>query len=448
MRSSSWGLWDKAVLSSLLTKAVQGLAGPVTAILILFYFDPEVQGYHYTFLNLLALQIFVELGLSTVITIFAAHEWSTLSFDEKQCVTGDPHSFARLAVLAKRALRWYVAGACILLLVLYVAGSAILNTAGGGGRSIDWHEPWMALCILSAAGLALTPGWALLLGCGQVAEVNRFRMWETIGRSLVLWAAIASGAQLWAIVLSAAFSVAWTVAFLVGRYLVFFRSLLTSKAEGVLDWKREVAPLQWRIAISWICGYFAFSIFTPVMFLFLGPMAAGQMGITWAIVSGVSGLAATWAQVRSPAFANLVARKEFAALDSLAVKIAAVAVTTSIAASLVVISGLLALDYYRPDLAVRFLPVAAIAVFLLADFPHQLSIVQSTYLRAFKREPFLSVSVVSGAAIGIGTIMLTGAIGPMGPALSYLTGILLALSWGSWVFVQNWRKWTFPRENK
>jgi len=177
-------------------------------------------------------------------------------------------------------------------------------------------------------------------------------------------------------------------------------------------------------------------------------MAAGQMGITWAIVSGLSGLAATWAQVRSPALANLVARKEFAALDSLAVKIAAVAVTTSIAASLVVIGGLLALDYYRPDLAERFLPIAAIAVFLLAEFLHQLSIVQSTYLRAFKREPFLSVSVVSGAAIGIGTIMLTGAIGPMGPALSYLTGILLALSWGSWVFVQNWRKWTFPRENK
>ena len=52
---------DRAVFFGVLTKIWGLCAAPVSAILIVTQFTPEIQGYYYTFAALLALQIFVEL---------------------------------------------------------------------------------------------------------------------------------------------------------------------------------------------------------------------------------------------------------------------------------------------------------------------------------------------------------------------------------------------------
>jgi hypothetical protein len=79
---------DWAAIYGIATKAGQGAAGLITAIFIVRYFSPAIQGYYYTFANLLALQIFLELGLSGAITAFAAHEWAKLSLDRQGAPQG------------------------------------------------------------------------------------------------------------------------------------------------------------------------------------------------------------------------------------------------------------------------------------------------------------------------------------------------------------------------
>lgn len=433
-------------MSGLIAKVAQATASPVSALLILIYFAPELQGYYYTFSSLLALQIFVELGLSTAITVFAGHEWSELSLDTTGRVVGRLESRLRLAALVRKALQWYLLSACVLIVILVAAGLFLLG-GSNAGITINWMAPWLALCVVSAATLVLTPGWAVLLGCGQVEQVNGYRAVETVGRSVVLWIAIVNGAQLWSLVISAAFSLSLALFFLGWMYRNFFLELLRETNTGALNWKGEVLPLQIRYAISWISGYFAFSVFTPVTFYFLGPVAAGKMGMSWAIVSGLSGLAATWIQVRSPSFGPLVAQRAFDALDRLALQTARIAFSVAALSTIAAIFALLLLEAVRPDLAGRLLPVPLLAMFLLAEIFHQISMVQSGYLRAFKEEPFLTISVATGVTIGVGTVLLTGWVGESGPAISYLIGVLISCAWGSWIFMQCWRKWTFPREN-
>ncbi|MBA3016726.1 MAG: hypothetical protein FP811_00965, partial [Desulfobacteraceae bacterium] len=94
---------DRAVFFGLLTRIWQICAGPVTAILIATRFTPELQGYYYTFASLLALQIFVELGLGTVIIQFASHEWSKLGFDSSGQIVGDSTALSRLKGIASIA---------------------------------------------------------------------------------------------------------------------------------------------------------------------------------------------------------------------------------------------------------------------------------------------------------------------------------------------------------
>src|SRR4051812_41730074 len=58
---------DRAVAAAVLGRLWQSIAGILTLIIVLRYFTPTIQGYFQTFLSLVALQAFVELGLLGVI---------------------------------------------------------------------------------------------------------------------------------------------------------------------------------------------------------------------------------------------------------------------------------------------------------------------------------------------------------------------------------------------
>jgi O-antigen/teichoic acid export membrane protein len=434
---------DRAALFGIATKAGQGAAGLITAIFIVRYFSPAIQGYYYTFANLLALQIFLELGLSGVITTFAAHEWAKLSLNREGVLQGSPHALSRLKSLSHKVAKWYAIGGVILLLMLVAVGIWFFS-AQAGSDTVSWKYPWLAMCLVATVNFMLTPLWALLTGCGQMATLNAYRLADTAIRYGFLWLCMVLGASLWSAVGAMTASTVAGCAFLFIRYRRFFGTLLTPAAGAELNWLRELAPLQLRIAVSWISGYFAFSVFVPVVFHFHGAEDAGRMGMTWALTIGISGIAATWLQVQAPKFSVMVARREFETLDRAALRTAAIAIAVFVLGGGIALGGLFSLAAYRPDIATRLFPVGCVALFLFAELLQQISMVQSTYLRAFKQEPFVGVSVISGIVIGAGTLVLTPLLGSYGPAVSYLLGVISALVWGTAIFVSRRKQWTSP----
>jgi O-antigen/teichoic acid export membrane protein len=440
-------LADRAAIYAATTRAIQGAAGLVTAVFIFLYFSPAEQGYYYTFSSLLALQIFVELGLSTIITTFAAHEWAKLSLDHAGAIGGDPRALSRLQSLARQVFLWYLIGAALLLPILAVAGGWMF-TVHGDQTDIPWVMPWLAMCVLTFLAFVLTPAWAFLTGCGQLASLNAYKLIETVLRYAVLWICMSASASLWSLVGALAFTTVASYLFLAVRHRSFFSSVLSTSESDKVSWKHELAPLQIRIAISWLSGYFAFSLFTPAVFYFLGPERAGQMGMSWAIISGLSGVAGAWLQVQSPSFAMMVAKGEFAKLDKSGTITALIGPAVFSIGALVVVATLYALELQRSPLISRLLPLGAMAVFLLAEFLHQISMYQSTYLRAFKQEPFMYLSVTSSITIAAGTLLLTPRLEAYGPALGYLAGVTIALIWGTLIFTKHRRIRSFFEANR
>jgi len=98
-------LANPAAVYGVAIKAVQGFASLASAIFVVRYFSPEVQGYYYTFANILALQIFLELGLSAVVNTFAAHEWRACP-SRRRRREGDARSLSRLG----RSRGWWPSG--------------------------------------------------------------------------------------------------------------------------------------------------------------------------------------------------------------------------------------------------------------------------------------------------------------------------------------------------
>lgn len=424
---------DQAVFYALCLRIWQLLAGPVSVVLIGLFFSPEMQGFYYTFASLMALQSFFELGFSIVVINVSSHEWLHLGLDQRGQVTGGPGALSRLASLARLLFRWYGVAGLLFLVLVGTGGELFLSRQTAPG--VAWRGAWVGLVLLHSGMLWTLPFTVLLEGCGQIAVVNRYRLCGAVTANLAVWTSIVLGAGLWAAVAVAAGRWMWDLLLILVRYRKFFQSLCQAPVTAQLAWKTDLWPMQWRLAVSGVLNYFAFSLFTPVMFDYHGPAVAGQMGMTWQLVMVVQAVALAWVQARAPLFGRLVAQQDYRELDRVFFRLSwiSLAVAAAGAAALGLVVWVLHVGGFR--LAHRLLEPLPTALFLLAIVCYHFPNCQAFYLRAHKREPLFRVTVVASLLIGGGVWWFGSRYGPTGAAWVFLVtvaGVVFPWQTGIW----------------
>jgi O-antigen/teichoic acid export membrane protein len=411
---------DRAVFFAISGKIWTMVAGLITTLLIASFFPPELQGYYYTFLSVLALQVFAELGLGTVISAYASHEWAKLAIDAQGRVSGDPDALSRLISLGGFALRWYLAAAAVVAIFLTLGGFVFFGSTGWDQVSV-WGWPWAVLCLVTGINLCFMPVWALLEGCNQVSNVYVYRLIQSVASSTAAWVGIYLGAGLW---VTSIIGIAGLMAMVVtvGRtYSEFIRTIMFGHPAGPhLNWRVDILPMQWRVSLSWLSGYFTFSLFTPVLFHYHGAVVAGQMGMTWAFIAALTAVASSWIAPKAPYFGMLIAQRKYVELDRVFWRLTAVVMCVTLAGALGVWVLVYSLGAFHHPLASRLLPPSVTACLLVATIILVASLPMSTYLRAHKKEPLLGISIVSGVLTGFVVVLAGKYYSVEGVALGYL----------------------------
>ncbi len=431
---------NRAVFFGILYKGWPIVSGLVTIFLLITFFSPELQGYYYTFYSLLALQAFVELGLSIVVMQFASHEWANLDLDQLGNITGDQKSLSRLKSLAESSFKWYLNASFVLLFGLCLIGYIFFSQTRHIG--INWLSPWFVLCFSASANLSLMPVFAILEGCGQISQIFFFRFIQGVLQSATVWLIIVLGGGLWALVGSNLILFIWSLIYLFKRYFKFFKSIIYSKLGPKISWRKEIWPMQWKIAISGLSGYFISCLFVPILFRYRGAAVAGQMGMTWSMVSALSTVASMWIVARAPQFGMLIAKKQFRDLDKLLFHSLIMTIAVTILGSVCIYGLVVFLYSLNVYFASRLLPPLPTMLFLFASVLMQISSAQSTYLRAHKQDPFVGLSVISALLLAL--LMLYGANiwGAMGVSLSYfIVTTFIIFPIGSFIWVQCRKSW-------
>lgn len=414
---------DRAVSFALAARIWQLLASPITAVLVAWYFSEEVLGYYFTFWSLIGLQTFAELGFQQVIIHIASHEWSKLHLDSPGSVQGDENSLSRLASLQKLALTWYSSAAIVFVPAVSLIGAVFFAQKT---TTISWLPPWVALVLLTGISLCITALIALLEGCNQVATVQRYRLFQAISGNLVVWTLILSGVELWVAVAASGVQLLWELYLVTVVYRQFWKSLRTAKMHdaAVMSWKRDVWPLQWRIALQSILHYFAYQLFVPVMFHYHSAEEAGRMGMTWTVLNACQSVAFIWVQMRLPQFGMLVARREFADLDRLFWRVSLVSLAVLFAGAIPFYGGVVLLNHIPSRIAQQFatrflppLPVLLLTVgVVLLHVPRCLSV----YLRAHKQDPLVRVIVVGNIVMALAVFLLGSRYGALAAASGFV----------------------------
>ncbi|MFK7820420.1 MAG: hypothetical protein AB8G99_16990 [Planctomycetaceae bacterium] len=437
---------DQAVFFAITSRAWSFLSGPITMLLIATLFTEEMQDYFYIFWFLLGMQTFFELSMDVVIVNLASHEWVSLKFAKDGTIEGDDRARRRLSSLRQITRRWYRIASVVFLLAVGIGGIWFLGRREPGAMDeSQWLMPWIALAVLSSLQLNLLPAVGLLEGCGQLGFINRVRTVQAVIGSLAMWAAVASGAGLWAIVAIATVRLTWDLWLVFVRYAGFFGSLSNPSDLGALTWRDEIWPLQWRLGVQSFVIYFSLNMFSAVMFEYHPKGLAGQMGLTWSIITTIQRSAFAWVETRRPMFGGLIAERRFERLDEVFWRLSVISVVVLFSGCVVFVLGLLAinnLDFWITNrLSERMLGLPTTIVLCLAVLVFQVSRCQTIYVRAHKKDPFLIPLTLAHLANVILIWQLGKYFGAMGAACGFLVSVLCLF------FPIVWRIWFVSRRD-
>lgn len=436
---------DRAVFYGILLKLWSVVSGSVNVILVSTFFSSSLQGYYYTFNTLIALQVFVELGLGIVTQQFASHEWAKLSFNKKGDIIGDEDALSKLRSLARISFKWFFIGGIVLTIGLMIGGYFYFSPSQSHDN-IQWLMPWMLLSVLTGVNIFFVPFWSLLEGCNQVKNLYGFRLFQGMAFSVSIWIFMACGSELWTAAFASVVLIISNIVFVKLKYLNFFKSLLLLKPSGPkINWFENLMPMQIRIAVSWISGYFSFSLFVPILFKYQGPEVAGQFGMTWGIIAAIGGIASSWLSPKIPKFAILISKGDYTELDKLFWKIVKIVFGVIFLLSAFLWLFVFILPIIKTDFSIklssRILSPDIVAIFLIAQILQIASTPFSAYMRAHKREPLMYLSILAGALIGLSTFFFGKYFSVFEVALGYLTVNALIIPMVVIVWYNERRSW-------
>lgn len=438
---------DKAIFYTLLGRGLQISTAVFTVLFIVKFLTPAEQGYYYTFGSIVAIQVFFELGLTGIITQFVAHEVSHIEIGTDGTLSGDGCYRSRLASLLSICIRWYSYIAIGLLIVLLIVGFVFFTYFSESSHSNIWQWPWVLIAVGTVMNFLITPVTAFIEGLGKVKEIAKFRMAQQCVQPVVLWGGLWAGANLYVPGLDAISKVVLLVVLIVrSPIFLLLKNIYRERVSERVSYKQEIFPYQWRIAVSWISGYFIFQLFNPVLFATEGAVVAGQMGMTMQAFNALQALTLAWISTKTPRISGLIALKQYEELDVLFGKTMKqlLAIGTSILLLFLVCITVIQI-YNRPilgmNIGVRFLPTLSLWFMGWATFTMFPINCWAIYLRSHKKEPLMTNSVVMGILCCLSTLVFGHIYGLYGIVISFALLRLISLTWIHQIFLVKKKQW-------
>ena len=407
----------KDLFSSLINSLWRVISGPVMLVCIPYFLTPMEQGYWYTFTSIAALSVFADLGFTTIVLQFTAHEFAFLHFADQRRIEGDADHLWRLASFFRFVIRWLSRIVCIAFPLIMVGGYFFLASKHD---DIAWQTAWIIYSGASAIAFFNSALMSFFEGCNSVALMQSVRFRVAFGATLVNICALISGLQLYALSLSLLVNAIIGAAYIIYYYRRSIVQLWHLSRGKCYNWWPEFSSLIWRYAISWCSGYFIFQLFTPVAFHFYGAEFSGKIGISIAMWTAGFSIANTWMTAIMPRLNMLVSERRWAELDKLFQKNMWRAMGTMALGGMAYFLIYILLEPYFSFFHRILDPFSMFILFISWMFQLWVNTI-AVYLRAHKKEPLMAISAFSGVYVAVTTLLCAKFLPPEYLFLGFLT---------------------------
>jgi hypothetical protein len=204
--------------------------------------------------------------------------------------------------------------------------------------------------------------------------------------------------------------------------------------------------LQWKLLAQVASRHFAYTPLIPIVLEHHGATVAGQLGMTWAVLTNIQLAALSWIRTRSPRFGILISNRDYRTLDREFFSTVAVTAVAIVVLTVSFIGVLFLLGQSEQEwasvLSRSFVSWPTAACYAAILIPSHFVQALGLYLRSHKKEPVLVVTCVGNAVLGITAIYLCTYVGIAQAGLGMFAVItLVTLPGVTYVWQRSRRKW-------
>jgi hypothetical protein len=419
----------KDISRSLVQRLFTVITGIASTFAVPFFLSADQQGYYYTFASVLAIQVFFELGLSQVLL----YKFSSFAIAGPDLAA--PIDSLKILKLLYASRKIYI----LISLLFFLAASATGYTffSHSSNSLVEWRPQWFLLVFVTSINLLQSVKLVFLESQGSIADVATLRLKINFYSTSLLLGILACGGGLWAVsVVPSVNTIASTwwlyrspksLAYRKNRNLDI---VFTLKDIGQI-WRQEIFPLQWRMSLSWLSGYFIFQLITPITFNRFGPVVAGQLGFAISAMNSILFVATTFTTAIAPRLSSLFHSgkiHEFNAMFDISLKRSCAAI---ILLSQLFVLMVYLLSAFQISISSRFLEWQTLLLYSFSVVVSAVVYCWAIYLRSQAIEPLVMQSMATAVVM----VPLIWAFSYV--SLGAMLGAMLFVSIGSAIAV--WR---------
>lgn len=373
------------------------ILGGLLILMIPFKFSSAEQGYYFTFSSLIGLQVFFELGFNYVIVQIVGHEMANVYINSHGKLSGNLTNVNRIYSLVPMLKKWYSLISIVFFISVFSIGIYFFER-NGHLPLMEWLPAWALVVLFSAINLFISPFLAMHEGMGFVGQIAKLRLIQSLLGYFLLFGLLMSNVGLVAIPaisgVMAICSIYWIM--IRNKELLFNYGVIDFSGNNSISWLKEIVPFQWRIALSWLSGYFIFQLFNPMLFAHQGAVEAGRVGLSLAIYGAMLSVSLSWINAKSPVMANLIADKKKVELNNLFISLFIKSSVLNVLMSVVFLVLVFFMKFYFFNLSQRIADFNILLVLSFISVINHSVLSMAVYMRAHKEEPLLWNSVVVG----------------------------------------------------
>lgn len=342
-------------------------------------------GFFFSFLSLGVLVQLADFGLSYAALQKGGHLAGTEGLHE-------------LPALARRISHWNLVASSLATIAVAAIGWILFSTKGAAKATspVAWHGAWVTFLLGVYVTQLTAPGISLREGAGKVVQMWRLRLGQEWVAATACVVTLYLGGGLWSL---SAFALARASVAATWVRLGHPLGPGTSTSYTWKRWMAEVWPFQWKIGLSGLSGFLIFRSFSPLILMEKGPVMAGQVGLSIAIMNLLIAVTTAWPMSQTSRWATLLAGRRFEELRvefPITLFLSTVLSAVSAAFCAVVLWQLRERGF---AFAAKFTEPVTTAIIVATAVVHHFVICVAALLRAEGREPLLWPSVFGGASM-------------------------------------------------
>jgi len=365
-----------------------------------------MQGFYFTFYSLIFLRLFADLGLGYAVVQIISHSFADIRYKSK------------LDAYKKLFVNWFV---IVSIIMFFVLVPAILFFKSRfiliDNYPIRIIAPWILLAAGISVDVFISGLLYILEGYQKILEANSIRLYQSITKLTLIVGVLLTGGELSAL----AFGYIGSV--VIGAKYLFKHKHLFKIDRHIdytpINWSKEIWPFQWRLAMSWISGFFIFYSLTPLVMKFSGPISAGQMGMSLQLFQAINSISMLYVSTYSATFGYLIATNQIRVMEKL--------FKSNLLKSSILLLFFLSLFWllnisFVPHIKLfdnRLLDGTSLWLLTGACVCNHIFFSMNYYFRSFKEEPLWAISVTNSIVIIALSSILCAKNGTYGAVLVY-----------------------------